>query len=72
MASVRGAAFFDLDRTLLQGGTGPLLSKAMRDSGVSKRGIPAEKYIYGFFDRVGETPESIFLARQATWLAKGR
>ena len=28
-----GAAIFDLDRTLLQGGTGPLLSRAMYDLG---------------------------------------
>ncbi len=67
-----GAAIFDLDRTLLQGGTGPLLSRAMYDLGVVTRKLPGERLLYGLFDLVGETLPSIFLARQATLLAKGR
>jgi putative phosphoserine phosphatase/1-acylglycerol-3-phosphate O-acyltransferase len=67
-----GAAIFDLDRTLLQGGTGPLLSRAMYDLGVVTRRLPGERLLYGLFDLVGETLPSIFLARQATLLAKGR
>ena len=67
-----GAAIFDLDRTLLQGGTGPLLSRAMYDLGVVTRRLPGEGLLYGLFDLVGETLPSIFLARQATLLAKGR
>jgi putative phosphoserine phosphatase/1-acylglycerol-3-phosphate O-acyltransferase len=67
-----GAAIFDLDRTLLQGGTGPLLSRAMYDLGVVTRKLPGEGLLYGMFDLIGETLPSIFLARQATLLAKGR
>ena len=67
-----GAAIFDLDRTLLQGGTGPLLSRAMYDLGVVTRKLPGERLLYGLFDVVGETLPSIFLARQATLVAKGR
>ena len=67
-----GAAIFDLDRTLLQGGTGPLLSRAMYDLGVVTRKLPGERLMYGLFDLVGETLPSIFLARQATLVAKGR
>ena len=67
-----GAAIFDLDRTLLQGGTGPLLSRAMFDLGVVTRKLPGEGLLYGMFDLIGETLPSIFLARQATLLAKGR
>ncbi len=67
-----GAAIFDLDRTLLQGGTGPLLSRAMYDLGVVTRRVPGEGLLYGMFDLIGETLPSIFLARQATLVAKGR
>jgi putative phosphoserine phosphatase / 1-acylglycerol-3-phosphate O-acyltransferase len=67
-----GAAIFDLDRTLLQGGTGPLLSRAMYDLGVVTRKLPGERLLYGMFDLIGETLPSIFLARQATLVAKGR
>lgn len=67
-----GAAIFDLDRTLLQGGTGPLLSRAMYELGVVTRKLPGERLLYGLFDRVGETLPSILLARQATLVAKGR
>lgn len=69
---MRAAAFFDLDRTLLQGGTGPLLSRAMYDLGVVTRKLPGEKLLYGVFDKLGETLPSIFLARQATLVARGR
>ncbi len=67
-----GAAFFDLDRTLLQGGTGPILSRAMFELGVVSRKLPGEAVLFKVFDLVGETLPSIFLARQATLVAKGR
>ncbi len=67
-----GAAIFDLDRTLLQGGTGPLLSRAMYDLGVVGRRLPGEGVLYKVFDLVGETLPSIALARQATLVARGR
>lgn len=67
-----GAAFFDLDRTLLQGGTGPLLSRAMYELGVISRRVPGEKALFKVFDVLGENLPSIFLARQAALVAKGR
>lgn len=67
-----GAAIFDLDRTLLQGGTGPLLSRAMYDLGVVTRKLPGERFLYGLFDTLGENIPSILLARNATLVARGR
>ena len=43
----RGAAFFDLDRTLLAGASGPVISEALRAAGVvSQRPIPGEQLLY--------------------------
>jgi len=67
-----GAAFFDLDRTLLPGGTGVVLSRAMRELGVIERALPGEGALYAVFETLGETLPSIALARQATRVAKGR
>jgi putative phosphoserine phosphatase / 1-acylglycerol-3-phosphate O-acyltransferase len=67
-----GAAFFDLDRTLLAGASGEVFSRAMRDAGLVSRSIPGEKLLYQLFNTVGETLPSMALARQAVALAKGR
>jgi putative phosphoserine phosphatase/1-acylglycerol-3-phosphate O-acyltransferase len=67
-----GAAFFDLDRTLLAGASGPVLAHAMRRAGLSGRALPGERLMFGFFNTVGETLPGIALARQAATLAKGR
>jgi putative phosphoserine phosphatase / 1-acylglycerol-3-phosphate O-acyltransferase len=66
------AAIFDLDRTLLRGASGPVLSRALRDAGViSDRSIPGEGLVYRLFDLVGETRPSMMLTRQAARFAKG-
>ena len=66
------AAFFDLDRTLLPGASGPAFSRALRQVGVlSDRTIPGEGAVYKLFDLIGETLPSMFLARQAARAAKG-
>ncbi|HEX6567550.1 MAG TPA: HAD-IB family hydrolase, partial [Acidimicrobiales bacterium] len=66
------AAFFDLDRTLLRGASGPVLSEALREAGViSERSIPGEGLIYRLFDLVGETRPSMILTRQAARFARG-
>jgi putative phosphoserine phosphatase / 1-acylglycerol-3-phosphate O-acyltransferase len=66
------AAIFDLDRTLLRGASGPVLSQALRDAGViSGRSIPGEGLVYRLFDVVGETRPSMILTRQAARFAKG-
>ena len=67
-----GAAFFDLDRTLLQGGTGPHLTQAMVDLGLVPRSLPGQGLLFKAFDLVGENLPSILLARQATLVARGK
>lgn len=72
MTPAAGAAFFDLDRTLLAGASGEVFSKAMREAGLVNRAIPGESLLYKVFNSVGETLPSMALARQAVTLAKGR
>ena len=67
-----GAAFFDLDRTLLPKASGPALSAAMRQTGVVSSRLPGESMIFGYFNLLGESLGSIALARQAVLVAKGR
>jgi len=67
-----GAAFFDLDRTLLAGASGEVFSGAMRTAGLVTRSIPGEKLLFNVFNTIGETLPSMALARQAVTLAKGR
>ncbi len=67
-----GAAFFDLDRTLLAGASGPIITEALRTLGVvSDRPIPGENLVYKVFDTVGETLPAMFITRQAARVAKG-
>lgn len=66
------AAFFDLDRTLLGGASGPVISEALRRVGVlPDRQIPGENLLYKVFDTVGETLPAMLLARQAARVAQG-
>lgn len=67
-----GAAFFDLDRTLLPKASGPALSAAMRETGVVSSRLPLESLVFGYFNLLGESLGSIALARQAVLVAKGR
>jgi putative phosphoserine phosphatase/1-acylglycerol-3-phosphate O-acyltransferase len=70
--TTESAAFFDLDRTLLSGGSGQVFSEAMRTAGLLGRAIPGENALYGLFNRLGENLLGMALARQAATLAKGR
>lgn len=66
------AAFFDLDRTLLRGASGPIISKALRAEGLlDSDPIRGEKLLFGLFDLVGETLPSMAIARQGAKAAKG-
>lgn len=67
-----GAAFFDLDRTLLPKASGPALSAAMRQTGVVTSRLPGESLLFGYFNLLGESLGSIALARQAVLVAKGK
>ena len=49
-----GAAFFDLDRTLLMGASGPVISTALRDAGVlTAPKVPGEGLLFKVFDVIG-------------------
>ena len=68
----RGAAIFDLDRTLLRGASGPVISASLRAAGLlPDRSIPGEGLLFGLFDLVGEVRASMMLTRQAVRAAKG-
>ena len=67
-----GAAFFDLDRTLLLGASGPIISDALRRHGLLTRSVPGvERALFGFFNLFGETLPSILATRQGVRAAKG-
>jgi putative phosphoserine phosphatase / 1-acylglycerol-3-phosphate O-acyltransferase len=66
------AAVFDLDRTLLVGASGPVITEALRAEGVlGPDPIPGEGLVYRIFDLVGETRPSMMLTRQAARAAAG-
>jgi len=68
----REAAFFDLDRTLLRGASGPILTAALREAGVlPDRSFPGESLVYKLYDVVGETLPGMALARRAATFAAG-
>jgi putative phosphoserine phosphatase/1-acylglycerol-3-phosphate O-acyltransferase len=67
-----GAAFFDLDRTLLAGASGPVLSEALRKAGVLDRTMPGEGLVYRLFNTIGETLPSMAITRQAARFSRGR
>jgi len=67
-----GAAFFDLDRTLLSGASGPAFTEELRAAGVvSAPRIPGESLLYKVFDTIGETLPSMLLTRQMARFARG-
>jgi putative phosphoserine phosphatase/1-acylglycerol-3-phosphate O-acyltransferase len=66
------AAFFDLDRTLLKGASGPLLTQALVDAGVlPDRHFPGEGLVYRFYELAGETLVGMALARQVANIFTG-
>lgn len=73
MASpARAAAFFDLDRTLLKGASGPVVTEVLRAAGiVPDRSVPGEGLVFKVFDVVGETLPSMLLTRQMARVASG-
>ncbi len=68
----RGAAFFDLDRTLLRKASGPVLTEALVQAGVAPdRHIPGMDLVYRLNDALGESAVTMGLARMAAQVAKG-
>lgn len=66
-----GAAFFDLDRTLLRGASGPVIGSALKQAGVTDRSIPGEQIVYRLYDIFGENRPSMELTRRAVRFASG-
>jgi putative phosphoserine phosphatase / 1-acylglycerol-3-phosphate O-acyltransferase len=68
----RSAAIFDLDRTLLAGASGPIISAALRSVGLlGDRPMPGEDLLFRVFNLVGENRPSMILTRQGARLAAG-
>lgn len=66
------AAIFDLDRTLLDGGSWPVIDRALRDAGLlPDRDLPFVAPIVGLFRAVGETALTMQLTRRASRAVKG-
>ena len=66
------AAIFDLDRTLLAGASGPVITEHLRSGGVLPgRSIPGEAAIYRIFDLLGENRPTMELTRRAARAAAG-
>ncbi|HTO01384.1 MAG TPA: HAD family hydrolase, partial [Microthrixaceae bacterium] len=70
--SVGSAAIFDLDRTLLSGASGPVISDALKRVGLitASTGF-VESLAFGVFNLIGETWPSMFVSRQGARAAKG-
>jgi putative phosphoserine phosphatase/1-acylglycerol-3-phosphate O-acyltransferase len=69
----RAAAFFDLDRTLLRGASGPVLAEALQRAGVvPNRSLPGQGLLYMVYDRFGESLPAMALARAASSALRGR
>ena len=67
----RVAAFFDLDRTVLRGASGPLISDALAEAGLRSRPFPGENMFYRGYDLFGETLLGMGLARAAAFGVRG-
>ena len=67
-----GAAIFDLDRTLLRGGSGPIISQALQQVGLlPERRIPGEKLLFRLFEVVGENRLAMVGTRNAARFTAG-
>jgi putative phosphoserine phosphatase / 1-acylglycerol-3-phosphate O-acyltransferase len=67
----RSAAFFDLDRTILPGGSGPVFAATLARLGVKTPHIPGQELLFKLFDIMGESYLVMQLARQAASRSKG-
>ncbi len=67
----RSAAFFDLDRTILPGGSGPVFAATLARLGVKTPHIPGQELLFKLFDIMGESYLVMQLAKQAASRSKG-
>jgi putative phosphoserine phosphatase / 1-acylglycerol-3-phosphate O-acyltransferase len=69
---MKAAAFFDLDRTVLRGASGPLVTGALVEAGlVSSAALRGQGPLYRIYDLIGETLPAMALARLAASASKG-
>ena len=69
---MKAAAFFDLDRTVLRGASGPLVTGALVKAGlVPAASMRGQSLLYRVYDLVGETLPAMALARLAANASKG-
>ena len=69
---MESAAFFDLDRTLLRGASGPVFSTMLKRAGLlPDRSIPGEALVFKLFDVVGESLPAMVATRQMARAASG-
>ncbi len=68
-----GAAFFDLDRTLIPHASGTIIARHLEAAGMSSRAssIPGAELMVALYDRFGETKLNVQAARLAVKAAKG-
>ncbi len=66
-----GAAFFDLDRTLLARSSSEVFSDAMSEAGHDPPRVPGQRLLFGLFNTIGENLPSMVIARQAVSLVRG-
>lgn len=68
-----GAVFVDLDRTLLRGASGLVLSAAMHAEGLfeGRRSLPGERLFYAAYDLLGESVPFMAMVRAAPRFVKG-
>jgi putative phosphoserine phosphatase / 1-acylglycerol-3-phosphate O-acyltransferase len=68
----KGAAFFDLDRTLLRGASGPVISEELRAGGLlGDRSIPGARLLGRVYDLFGESRPVMELTRRLARFAEG-
>jgi putative phosphoserine phosphatase/1-acylglycerol-3-phosphate O-acyltransferase len=67
------AVFVDLDRTLLRGASGLVLSAAMHAEGLfdGRRSLPGERLLYGLYDLMGESLAFMAMVRAAPHFTRG-
>lgn len=69
---MEAAAFFDLDRTLLNGGSGQAFGRALREVGLAPESeLPVLRQLLSLFDMIGESRVTMNLVRRAIRLTKG-
>ncbi len=68
---VRAAAIFDLDRTLIGGASGPVFSRHLGASGVTRRSVPGTDAVAAAFRVLGETAITAPTARIAARATAG-